>query len=52
MMMELNQGKLQMSKVMVDDNEQIQRIVLDPKNAPGKPADPFYKQFHLPPEIK
>lgn len=45
MMKEMNEGKLQMTKVMVDDNEQIQRIILDPKDKPGKPTQPFYKHF-------
>lgn len=36
-----------MSYVGVDDNEQIQRIVLDQKERPSKPATPFYKHFHI-----
>ena len=45
MMIELDQKKLQLSHVTVDDNEQIQRIVLDPKDRPGKPIEPFMKHF-------
>lgn len=38
---------LLMTKVMVDDNEQIQRIILEDKDKPGKPAKPFYDHFKL-----
>ena len=54
MMYELDQKKLQLSHVTVDDNEQIQRIVLDPKDRPGIPDKPFYTHFSpkiiIPPE--
>jgi hypothetical protein len=47
MMAKLNKGELQLTKVMVDDNEQIQRIILDPKETPSKPTAPFAKSFKL-----
>lgn len=43
MMIEMEDKKLQLTHVTVDDNEQIQRIVLDHKDKPSKPAEPFYK---------
>jgi hypothetical protein len=43
----LNKGELILKNVMVDDNEQIQRIVLDPKDKPGKPTKPFMKHFNV-----
>jgi hypothetical protein len=46
MMLQLEAKKLQLTHVTVDDNEQIQRIVLDQKDKPGKPAAPFYS--HMP----
>lgn len=46
MMKQLEAKKLQLTHVTVDDNEQIQRIVLDHKDKPGKPAEPFYS--HMP----
>ncbi len=45
MMIELEDKKLQLTHVTVDDNEQIQRIILDQKNKPGQPDKPFYKHF-------
>jgi hypothetical protein len=45
MMVELEEKKLQLTHVTVDDNEQIQRIVLDHKDKPGKPDKPFYTHF-------
>jgi len=36
---------LQLTHVTVDDNEHIQRIVLDQKDKKGKPDQPFYKYF-------
>ncbi len=44
----LQEGKLQLEHVGVDDNEQIQRIVLTPKDKQGKPTAPFAKHFHFP----
>lgn len=38
---------LMMTQVCVDDNEQIQRIILEDKDKPSKPAEPFYKQFKI-----
>lgn len=43
LMTELEQQKLTLTHVTVDDNEQIQRIILDHKDKPGKPAEPFFK---------
>jgi hypothetical protein len=45
MMIQLEEKKLQLTHVTVDDNEQIQRIVLDQKNKPGQPDKPFYTHF-------
>lgn len=45
MMGKLANEELQLTYVGVDDNEQIQHIVLDPKDKKGKPAEPFYKHF-------
>jgi len=45
MMAELEAKKLQLTHVTVDDNEHIQRIVLDQKDKKGKPDQPFYKYF-------
>lgn len=52
MMDEMRAGKLQLSNVLVDDNEQIQRIILDPKNKPSKPIAPFAKHFNIKDEKK
>lgn len=45
MMKELEAKKLQLTHVTVDDNEQIQRIVLDHKDKPGVSDQQFYKHF-------
>jgi hypothetical protein len=45
MMKGLEQHKLMMTYVGVDDNEQIQHIVLEPKDKPSKPIEPFAKHF-------
>lgn len=45
MLSDLREGKLRLTHVGVDDNEQIQRIVLDQKDKPGKPTKPFAKHF-------
>lgn len=54
MMKEMEAKKLQLSHVTVDDNEQIQRIVLDHKDKPGVSDKPFYQHFSpkiiVPPE--
>jgi len=47
MLHQMQQGKLLMKNVMVDDNEQIQRIILEPKDKPSQPTAPFAKHFHL-----
>jgi hypothetical protein len=44
---DLNKNKLVLSKVMVDDNEQVQRIILENKDKPRKPTEPFAKHFHF-----
>lgn len=41
----LNEGKLMLKEVNVDDNEQIQNIVLEPKDKASKPTAPFAKHF-------
>lgn len=45
MMREMEGKKLQLTHVTVDDNEQIQRIVLENKDKPGKSDKPFYTHF-------
>lgn len=45
MMIEMEKKKLQLTHVTVDDNEQIQRIVLDHKDKPGVSDKPFYTHF-------
>ena len=47
-MAEMKAGKLMMNNVFVDDNEQIQRIILEPKEKAPKAIEPFAKHFHLP----
>lgn len=44
----LLKGKLMLDHIAVDDNEQIQRIVLEDKDKPSAPDKPFYKHFSLP----
>lgn len=41
----LLKGDLILKHVRVDDNEEIQNIVLDPKDPTPKPDTPFYKHF-------
>ena len=43
----LIKGDLMLKNVMVDDNEQIQRIILDPKEKPSAKDTPFYKHFDV-----
>lgn len=43
----LMKGELMLKNVMVDDNEEIQRIILDPKEKPSVKDTPFYKHFDL-----
>lgn len=45
MMNKLENKELMLTYVGVDDNEQIQRIVLENKDVQGKPSEPFYKHF-------
>lgn len=45
MLDDMQQGKLMLSKVMVDDNEQIQRIILENKDKPRLPTEPYAKHF-------
>ena len=47
MMGKLQRGELMLDKINVDDNEQIQNIVLSPKDKPSQPTAPFAKHFHL-----
>ena len=39
--------KLMLNNVFVDDNEQIQRIILEDKDKPSAPDKPFYKHFKV-----
>jgi len=48
MFRKLVRGDLTLNHVGVDDNEQIQRIVLEPKEKPSIPDKPFYSHFNLP----
>lgn len=41
----LENKELMMTNVMVDDNEQIQRIILEPKDKPSAMTEPFAKHF-------
>lgn len=41
----MQNGELMLTKVNVDDNEQIQNIVLEPKDKRGKSTKPFAKYF-------
>jgi len=41
----MNKGELMLSNILVDDNEQIQRIVLEEKDKPSKPVTPFMGHF-------
>ena len=41
----LQKGELMLQNVMVDDNEEIQRIILEPKDKVSKPIAPFGKHF-------
>jgi len=47
MMGRMQKGELMLTNVMVDDNEQIQRITLEPKDKPSKPDKPFYEHFNI-----
>jgi hypothetical protein len=47
MMQKMNKGELLLKEVNVDDNEQIQNIVLEPKDKKGQSDKPFYKHFDL-----
>lgn len=46
LMKKLYNKELMLTNVMVDDNEQIQRIVLEDKDKPSKPVEPFAKHFN------
>lgn len=39
--------ELMLKEVCVDDNEQIQRIILEDKDKPSLPVEPFAKHFHI-----
>jgi hypothetical protein len=47
MLKKLIEKKLMMTKITVDDNEQIQRIVLEDKDKPAKPIKPFLDKFNF-----
>lgn len=46
MMSKLEKKELMMTHIGIDDNEQIQRIVLENKDKPSQPTAPFAKHFH------
>jgi hypothetical protein len=43
----LSNGELMLKHVNVDDNETIQSIVLEPKDKPSAPIEPFAKYFNI-----
>lgn len=45
MLSKLDKKELMLTNVLVDDNEQIQRIILQNKDAPNQPYEPFAKHF-------
>ena len=45
MFKKLQEGKLQLEHIGVDDNEEIQRIVLAPKDKPSLSTKPYAKHF-------
>lgn len=47
MLTKMQKGELMLNNVLVDDNEQIQRIILEPKEKPSIPTEPFAKHFKL-----
>ena len=47
LMAKLYGKKLIMTNVLVDDNEKIQRIILEDKDKPNAPSAPFGKHFNL-----
>lgn len=47
LMYELQNNKLMLSNVLVDDNEQIQKVILENKDKPSIPYEPFIKNFDL-----
>ena len=47
MLKKLNNKELQLTDVRVDDNEHIQRIILEDKDKPSTRAEPFYKHFKV-----
>jgi hypothetical protein len=47
MLAKLQKGELILKNVCVDDNEQIQRIILDPKEKPSASVKPFGSHFNI-----
>jgi hypothetical protein len=47
LMAKLQKGELMLTNVLVDDNEQIQRIILEPKDKPSVGTEQFAKHFHI-----
>jgi hypothetical protein len=47
LMKKLYGKELTLTQVLVDDNEQIQRVILEDKDKPSKSAIPFGKHFDL-----
>lgn len=41
----MERGELTLNKINVDDNEQVQTIVLEPKEKPSAPITPYAKHF-------
>jgi hypothetical protein len=47
LMEKMDKKELMLEKVCVDDNEQIQRIILKPKNPISQQTAPFASHFNL-----
>ena len=47
MLAKMQAGELMLKDVNVDDNEQIQNIVLEPKDKFSQPIEPFLSKFQV-----
>lgn len=47
MMEKMQKGELMLKEINVDDNEQIQNVILEPKDKASKSDKPFYKHFDI-----
>ena len=47
MIQKMQKGELELKEVNVTDDNQIKTILLDDRVRPSKPAQPFYKHFHI-----